>query len=217
MDISSGTAPPTAAAAASASSLTPEGFRSCMEQHFVSLQKREAEFAELQRDKAELGVKIAGLTNENATLMRKNIELTAVAAVDAEKIRDLECRLRESEGLQDRLIRVKDEKMDITQDLFAAADHVNRVQGEKRRAESELEEEKQHHQQRVAQHQAERKQLEQKVEELTKTCVICLDAPPTLRFDPCGHVAVCAGCDSDQTAACPICRAKITTRQKAFI
>jgi hypothetical protein len=126
--------------------------------------------------------------------------------------------------LADRLITVKQEKMDVTQDLFAAADQVEHARGEKRKAEDQLEEQKERDEQRVAEHRAaaetlaaEKAQLEQKVDEQTKTCCICLDAPPNLRFDPCGHVAICGGCDSKQTAECPLCRVKIKRQQLVYL
>jgi chemotaxis protein histidine kinase CheA len=110
------------------------------------------------------------------------------------------------EEQQQRLVTVKQENVDKAHDL-------ERERGAKRKVEDELEEEKEHHQQRVAQHQAEKAQLEQKVEELTKACVVCLDAPPSIRFAPCKHVVICAGCDSDQMAECPICRAAVEEKQ----
>jgi DNA repair exonuclease SbcCD ATPase subunit len=197
--------------------LTPKGFRSLMEQHVVSLQKREAEFAELQRDKAELGVKIAGLTKENAALTRRTIELTAAAAADAEKIRDLQSRLHDAEVKADRLITVKQEKMDITQDLYAAADQVEHARGEKRKAEQQLEEEKESHEQPLqAHHQVQEQQAaELRAAREQSECGICLERPVTHIY-PCGH-RICGECDEAlPKRVCPTCEKPIRQVTKIY-
>ena len=43
---------------------------------------------------------------------------------------------------------------------------------------------------------------------IEKECVVCLDAPPSERFD-CNHVCVCSGCFALGIYKCPICRARI--------
>jgi hypothetical protein len=40
-------------------------------------------------------------------------------------------------------------------------------------------------------------------------CIICMDAPKTLVFVPCGHYCVCSEC-SERLKECPLCREGIT-------
>ena len=55
-----------------------------------------------------------------------------------------------------------------------------------------------------------------KQNDASKGCVICMDAPPAIFFLPCGHLVVCEGCHNKGLTACPLCRAKITAAHKAF-
>lgn len=51
-------------------------------------------------------------------------------------------------------------------------------------------------------------------------CVICLDAPKTVFFMPCGHFATCLACANrirnGETGSCPICRVKIKKISRVF-
>lgn len=52
-------------------------------------------------------------------------------------------------------------------------------------------------------------------------CVVCLDAPPSCVFDPCGHLACCCGCAASLTSragggVCPICRLPVVKAIKLF-
>lgn len=47
-------------------------------------------------------------------------------------------------------------------------------------------------------------------------CVICLDSVPNVLFLPCRHLKCCSTC-SVSTDNCPVCRAKIVDKIKAFI
>ena len=38
-------------------------------------------------------------------------------------------------------------------------------------------------------------------------CVICLDNPPNVLFNNCGHICICHDCDRESLNSCPICRA----------
>lgn len=54
------------------------------------------------------------------------------------------------------------------------------------------------------------------------TCTVCLSSPPDLALRPCGHVCVCEECyeeldSGSSSAACPMCRAKVTSTLKVFI
>jgi hypothetical protein len=46
-------------------------------------------------------------------------------------------------------------------------------------------------------------------------CVVCLENKKSYLFAPCGHVCCCALCHSDLTS-CPVCRANISSRIRAF-
>jgi hypothetical protein len=49
-------------------------------------------------------------------------------------------------------------------------------------------------------------------------CAICLDAPQTIAFEPCKHVVVCEQCSRKPGLThCPICRARISDRHRAFM
>jgi hypothetical protein len=48
-----------------------------------------------------------------------------------------------------------------------------------------------------------------------KECCVCLDVPPTVLVDPCGHLCLCDTCNeilsvlSNQKRLCPVCRTPI--------
>ncbi len=45
-----------------------------------------------------------------------------------------------------------------------------------------------------------------------QTCIICMDAPRSVAFLPCGHAVVCTGCSKLVMASgslCPMCRERI--------
>lgn len=46
-------------------------------------------------------------------------------------------------------------------------------------------------------------------------CVVCLENKKSYLFAPCGHICCCANCHSDLTS-CPVCRANISSRIRAF-
>ena len=46
-------------------------------------------------------------------------------------------------------------------------------------------------------------------------CSICWEKEPNMVFIPCGHMAACETCAS-QLQDCPICREKITNKQKIY-
>lgn len=51
-------------------------------------------------------------------------------------------------------------------------------------------------------------------EEDEDACVICLDQPSTVTFQPCGHNVTCAVCAMMVTHAeqpCPVCRSPVTS------
>ena len=62
----------------------------------------------------------------------------------------------------------------------------------------------------------------QKLEEETKIptkisfkydeCVICLDNPPNVLFNNCGHICICHNCDRESLNSCPMCRAVTTIK-----
>ena len=43
-------------------------------------------------------------------------------------------------------------------------------------------------------------------------CVICLDNPPNVLFNNCGHICICHNCDRESLNSCPICRAVTTIK-----
>ena len=49
----------------------------------------------------------------------------------------------------------------------------------------------------------------ERLERQAPTCVICLDAPPTHVFLPCGHFCTCEACAGQIQECCPMCRARI--------
>ena len=53
------------------------------------------------------------------------------------------------------------------------------------------------------------------------TCVVCIDAPPTHCFSPCGHKAICEDCASHPPSAsgwkkCPVCRNQVSAVIRIF-
>lgn len=56
--------------------------------------------------------------------------------------------------------------------------------------------------------------LETQLEHATR-CVACLDKPKDTMLDPCGHLCLCEACAA-QVQACPLCRARIRMRRKAY-
>ena len=53
------------------------------------------------------------------------------------------------------------------------------------------------------------------------TCVVCIDAPPTHCFSPCGHKAICEDCASHPPSAagwkkCPVCRKEVSAVIRIF-
>jgi len=57
------------------------------------------------------------------------------------------------------------------------------------------------------------------VESQVAECALCLDAPVSIVFVPCGHMAVCGDCSKSlgNRAPCPICRKTIKHMQKVFM
>ena len=47
-----------------------------------------------------------------------------------------------------------------------------------------------------------------------RSCVVCLDAPADHVLLPCGHVCLCKSC---RVRACPLCRAKVSTKHRIFL
>ena len=52
-------------------------------------------------------------------------------------------------------------------------------------------------------------------------CVVCLSAPPSTAFIPCGHLAVCSECchqimNPSSPSSCPICRQPVLSTQRIF-
>ncbi len=59
---------------------------------------------------------------------------------------------------------------------------------------------------------------EQKSASDNKLCVVCLTAPKSICFSPCGHICCCTECgDKSKLKKCPLCRGIITGRQKAVV
>jgi hypothetical protein len=48
------------------------------------------------------------------------------------------------------------------------------------------------------------------------TCVVCMDAPRSAFFQPCGHMVTCMPCSQTLGNVCPMCRTNITTILTAF-
>ena len=46
-------------------------------------------------------------------------------------------------------------------------------------------------------------------------CVVCLERPREIAFDPCGHLAACETC-SRSLGQCPICRRDVEARRRIF-
>lgn len=61
--------------------------------------------------------------------------------------------------------------------------------------------------------------VERQVESQLTECCLCLDAPVSVVFVPCGHMAVCGDCCESlgKKAPCPICRKTIWHMQKVFM
>lgn len=58
------------------------------------------------------------------------------------------------------------------------------------------------------------KQEASSAEDDDDACVICLDQPSNLTFQPCGHTVTCAVCAMMVTQAeqpCPVCRSPVTS------
>lgn len=49
-----------------------------------------------------------------------------------------------------------------------------------------------------------------------KSCVVCLEAESCVVFFPCGHLKTCSGC-SEGLVLCPLCRALIERRTRAYL
>lgn len=63
------------------------------------------------------------------------------------------------------------------------------------------------------------KLLEERIDERkTSLCTICIEEERNLIYFPCMHIVACTKCDQHQMIKkCPICRTKITNKQKAII
>jgi hypothetical protein len=165
----------------------------------------------------------AQLATEKAILQAENDLWKAMASGDIDRVRV--AAGKETQLLQQRLVAVKEEKMDVTENFLAARAEVRREQSAKRKITEESEERKAHDERRIAEHQQaaerlaeEKRRLSQQVEDQKLTCIICGDAPPNLRYDPCGHVLMCAGCDAQlHDRRCPTCRQPIARSQKVYM
>ena len=52
-------------------------------------------------------------------------------------------------------------------------------------------------------------------QDAARTCVICLDAPAEVAFDPCGHLCVCRE-HAERVTTCPVCRTPVRERLRVF-
>jgi len=65
------------------------------------------------------------------------------------------------------------------------------------------------------------KTLEERIEELqshieaVRTCILCVDKDKNIKFN-CGHVVTCNEC-AKKIKECPICRKKITKKEKVYL
>lgn len=125
-------------------------------------------------------------------LRQENAALKTAAASDAEKIRELTRRLRDADAKAEQLVTVKKE---VISDLHQAAGQVERVRGEKRKAEEQLEEQKESHEKRLQAHQeVQAKQAaDLNAAREQSQCSICFERPVS-HFYPCGH-RICGECD----------------------
>ena len=49
-----------------------------------------------------------------------------------------------------------------------------------------------------------------------RVCKVCLSAPASMLFAPCGHLSTCSGC-SAHLIRCPMCRTRIRRKIRAFM
>ena len=49
-----------------------------------------------------------------------------------------------------------------------------------------------------------------------RVCKVCLSAPASMLFAPCGHLSTCTGC-SVHLMRCPMCRSRIGRKIRAFM
>ena len=51
---------------------------------------------------------------------------------------------------------------------------------------------------------------------VSRECVVCMNAQRTTMLRPCGHVCVCSEC-AEAVSTCPLCRQSIADRIRAFL
>jgi len=63
--------------------------------------------------------------------------------------------------------------------------------------------------------QTKNRKLKEQIQD-QKACVLCLDKEKNILFVPCGHLCVCEAC-SAAVGQCPLCRANVQQKIKAFM
>ncbi len=114
-------------------------------------------------------------------------------------------------SLDQRLVTVKQERLDAQANAHGAGQQSEKMSSQKRKAEEQLAEE-------AKRHKTTQQQLA-KLDHLQQ-CKICLDQPPNWAAClPCGHLVGCVGCVKECKAkqgVCPLCQADIEDVQTIF-
>jgi len=74
--------------------------------------------------------------------------------------------------------------------------------------------ERKNREEKLQRHASDKKEF--KKEERKIDCSVCMEESRQILFVPCGHVVTCVGC-SEQVEICPMCRAQINSRMRAYI
>jgi hypothetical protein len=124
------------------------------------------------------------------------------------------------------IINVKEEKTDVENEKTAAQEQAKKAGEEaqqavshKRKAEADVEEQKEHHERRIEEHRSQQARLgaQSANEPLKPTCSSCRNAPPACLYQPCGHTTLCAACDAALPhRVCPMCQTEIQTKHNVY-
>jgi len=169
----------------------------------------------LERVNAQLTVEQTQLRHTNARLVQAQVDLQRQLAERTTELTRAQEKIDAAAASQaERLITVKQEKIDAVADAHGAAQQAAKAAAGKRKAESELESEAK----RRRSVEGELASLTEQMDEQDK-CIVCFDKQPDALFLRCKHLVCCSECaetilrGAAAGAACPTCRKPLRGRE----
>jgi chromosome segregation ATPase len=177
-------------------------------------QQLQSEQAQWDQEMTRVRQSVAQFTREKRQLDQEKAQLQQQLNKHAEKLASSqEQNAAAGSSQSDRLITVKQEKIDAVADAHGAAQQAAKAAAGKRKAESELESEAK----RRRSVEGELASLTEQMDEQDK-CIVCFDKQPDALFLRCKHLVCCSECaetimrGAAAGAACPTCRKPLRAR-----